>query len=138
MIAAFLLAQLEQADRLLAERLTLWQRYHDGMAALENSGRCRRPIVPDDCEHNAHIYYLLLRDAATRDAVIARLRAMGIQAPFHYVPLHNSPAGVRFGRAAGALTYTEDLAARLLRLPLWYGMTDEPERVVEAIRTILE
>ena len=137
-IAAFLLAQLEQADRLLAERRTVWQRYHDGMAALENSGLCRRPIVPHDCEHNAHIYYLLLRDAATRDAVIARLRAMDIRAPFHYVPLHNSPAGVRFGRTAGHLTNTEDLAARLLRLPLWYGMTDEPERVVEAIRTILE
>ena len=137
-LAAFLLAQLEQADRLLSERRTVWQHYHEGLAALEKSARCRRPIVPDDCDHNAHIYYLLLRDAATRDAVIAQLRTMGIRAPFHYVPLHNSPAGVRFGRAAGHLKNTEDLAARLLRLPLWYGMIDEPERVVHAVRTILE
>ncbi len=137
-LAAFLLAQLEQADRLLSERRTVWQHYHEGLAALEKSGRCRRPIVPEDCDHNAHIYYLLLGDAATRDAVIAQLRAMGSRAPFHYVPLHNSPAGVRFGRAAGRLKNTEDLAARLLRLPLWYGMIDEPERVVQAVRTILE
>jgi dTDP-4-amino-4,6-dideoxygalactose transaminase len=136
-LAAFLLAQLEQADRLLVERRAVWERYHEGLAALDKSGRCRRPIVPIDCDHNAHIYYLLLRDAATRDAVIAQLRTMGIRAPFHYVPLHNSPAGVRFGRIAGHLKNTEDLAARLLRLPLWYGMTDEPEQVVHAVRAIL-
>ena len=94
--------------------------------------------MPEDCDHNAHIYYLLLRDGETRDAVIAKLRTMGIRAPFHYVPLHNSPAGVRFGRTAGRLKNTEDLAARLLRLPLWYGMIDEPERVIHAVRTILE
>ena len=123
---------------MLSERRTVWQHYHEGLAALEKSGRCRRPIVPEDCDHNAHIYYLLLRDAETRDAVIAKLRTMGIRAPFHYVPLHNSPAGVRFGRTAGRLKNTEDLAARLLRLPLWYGMIDEPEQVVQAVRTILE
>jgi dTDP-4-amino-4,6-dideoxygalactose transaminase len=137
-LAAFLLAQLEQADRLLAERCAVWERYHKGLAALEESGRCRRPIVPADCDHNAHIYYLLLHDAATRDAVIAQLRTMGIRAPFHYVPLHNSPAGSRFARTNGHLKNTEDLAARLLRLPLWYGMSDEPEQVIQAIGAILE
>ena len=137
-LAAFLLAQLEQADRLLSQRRAVWQRYHQGLAALEKSGCCRRPIVPEDCDHNAHIYYLLLRDGKTRDAVIAKLRTMGIRAPFHYVPLHNSPAGLRFGRTAGRLKNTEDLAARVLRLPLWYGMVDEPEQVIQAVRTILE
>lgn len=137
MVAAFLLAQFEHADRLLAERRALWQRYHEGLAVLEESGLCRRPIVPAECDHNAHLYYLLLRDAATRDALIARLRAVGIQAPFHYVPLHNSQAGIRFARAAGTLRNTEDVAVRLLRLPLWYGMTDEPDRVVHAVRSML-
>jgi len=138
LVAAFLLAQLEHADRLLEERRTLWNRYHAGFAALEGRGRCRRPIVPGECEHNAHLYYLLLPDGATRDALIAQLRADGIHAPFHYVPLHNSPGGTRFGRPSGALRHTEDVAKRLVRLPLWYGMTDEPEQVVQAVRTIVE
>ena len=137
-IAAFLFAQFEHADRLLEERRTLWQRYHEGFEALEWSGRCRRPIVPADCKHNAHIYYLLLPTTLERDAVIAGLEVQNIAAPFHYVPLHNSPAGKRFGQVSGTLRHTEELAARLLRLPLWYGMTDEPDRVIVAVRTILE
>ena len=127
--AAFLLAQLENADRLLIERRALWTRYHDGFAALESRGRFRRPIVPAECEHNAHIYHLLLPDRSARDALVRELKANGIHAPFHYIPLHNSPAGVRFGRTSGTLTCTEDVAGRIVRLPLWYGMTDEPDRV---------
>ena len=136
-IAAYLLAQLEQADRLLMERCAIWQRYHEGLAALENDGACRRPIVPSDCDPNAHIYYLLLNNAAARDTLIAKLAGLGIRAPFHYVPLHDSPAGIRFGRTAGTLTHTEDLSARLLRLPLWHGMKDEPEQVIDAVRAAL-
>lgn len=138
LVAAFLLAQLEQADRLLAERRALWNRYNEGLAALERRGLCRRPIVPVECEQNAHLYYLLLSDRSARDALIAELKANGIHAPFHYVPLHNSPAGIRFARRSGALTHTEDLAGRLVRLPLWYGMSDEPERVIDAVRAFLE
>ncbi len=136
--AAFLLAQLENADRLLIERRALWNRYHDGFAALESRGRFRRPIVPAACEHNAHIYHLLLPDRSARDALVRKLKANGIHAPFHYVPLHDSPAGVRLGRTSGTLACTEDVAGRIVRLPLWYGMTDEPDRVIHAIRTILE
>jgi dTDP-4-amino-4,6-dideoxygalactose transaminase len=137
-VAAFLFAQMEQADRLLTERRALWNRYHEGLAALESRELCRRPIVPADCEHNAHLYYLLLPDIAARNSLMSRLKAMGVQAPFHYVPLHDAPAGIRFGRTSGSLRYTEDLASRLVRLPLWYGMTDEPEQVIDAIQTILE
>jgi dTDP-4-amino-4,6-dideoxygalactose transaminase len=129
---------MEQADRLLTERRALWNRYHEGLAALESRELCRRPIVPADCEHNAHLYYLLLPDIAARNSLMSRLKAMGVQAPFHYVPLHDAPAGIRFGRTSGSLRYTEDLASRLVRLPLWYGMTDEPEQVIDAIQTILE
>jgi dTDP-4-amino-4,6-dideoxygalactose transaminase len=137
LIAAFLFAQLEQAESLLAKRRTLWRSYHEGFAGLESRGLCRRPIVPDDCEHNAHIYYLLLPDAAARDPLIARLAEAGIGAPFHYVPLHNAPAGLRFGRTAGDLRHTEDLAVRLVRLPLWYEMTGEPEVVVARTTELL-
>jgi len=122
-VAAFLLAQLEHADRLLVERREIWERYHTGFAALEQRGLCRRPIVPSDCEHNAHLYYLLLPSAAERGSLIAKLKAVGIDAPFHYVPLHDAPAGTRFARTSGVLRYTEDVARRLVRLPLWYGMS---------------
>jgi dTDP-4-amino-4,6-dideoxygalactose transaminase len=137
LVAAFLFAQLEHANRLLDERRALWRRYHNGFAPLERDGQCRRPIVPAECDHNAHIYYLLLPDPEARDRVITALKTQDIHAPFHYVPLHTSPAGRRFGRTSGTLRHTEDLAARLLRLPLWYGMTDEPDRVIAAIHALL-
>jgi dTDP-4-amino-4,6-dideoxygalactose transaminase len=138
MVAAFLYAQFEHAERLVAERRALWQRYHEGFAPLEQLGFCRRPIVPRECEHNAHLYYLLLPNRDTRDEVIAQLKRIGIHAPFHYVPLHSAPAGRRFGRAVGSLARTGDIADRLLRLPLWYGMTDEPQRVIDAVSACLD
>ncbi|MSP02704.1 MAG: dTDP-4-amino-4,6-dideoxygalactose transaminase [Acetobacteraceae bacterium] len=138
MIAAFLLAQFEHSERLLAERRELWGRYHAGFAELEGRELCRRPIVPAGCDHNAHLYYLVLPLAETRDSLIAALRADGIQAPFHYVPLHSSPAGLRYGRTSGSLKNTENLARRLVRLPLWYGMTAEPDRVLDRVHALLE
>jgi len=137
-IAAFLLAQLEQADRLLAERRGLWSRYHKGFTEAEARGLCRRPIVPADCEHNAHIYYLLLRNATARDTLIAGLKDTGINAPFHYIPLHSSPAGRRLARTSGTLRHTDDIAGRLLRLPLWYGMTSETDDVIDAVLSRLD
>jgi dTDP-4-amino-4,6-dideoxygalactose transaminase len=137
MIAAFLLAQFEHTERLLVERRSLWERYHAGFAELEAQALCRRPIIPPGCEHNAHLYYLLLPSNEIRDRLIDALRADGIQAPFHYVPLHSSPAGQRIGRTSGVLRHTEDLAGRLVRLPLWYGMVAEPDRVISHISAIL-
>ena len=132
-IAAFLWAQFENAEALAERRRVNWNRYHEGLAGLERAGRLRRPVILPGCAHNAHLYYLLLPDAATRTALITWLKQAGIMAPFHYVPLHNAPAGRRFGRMAGPLPVTEDLADRLVRLPLWHNMTDEPDTVIDAI-----
>jgi dTDP-4-amino-4,6-dideoxygalactose transaminase len=132
-IAAYLLAQFENAETLTAHRRELWNHYHEGLAALEHAGLLRRPIIPEGCSHNAHLYYLLLPDPETRTTLIAWLMERGIMAPFHYIPLHSAPAGQRFGRAGGSLSVTEDIAGRLLRLPLWHDMTNETEVVIDSI-----
>lgn len=132
--AAFLWAQLEEADAITARRRRIWDRYHDAFAGLEAEGRLRRPIVPDGRVHNAHMYHLLLPGPAVRGELIEALGARGILAVFHYVPLHSSPAGRRYGRADGELTRTDDLSARLVRLPLWTAMSDdEVDRVIAAV-----
>ena len=136
--AAFLWGQLERLGDLTARRLAIWHAYHDLLAGLEQTGALRRPVVPADCGHNAHIYHVLLSDRAQRDRVIATLAGAGIETAFHYVPLHSSPAGRRFGRVAGDMTTTEQVADRLLRLPLWVGMTGEDvERVVDGLTAAL-
>ncbi len=132
--AAFLLAQLEETERITADRLASWERYHERLAPLEDLGRARRPVVPAHCGHNAHLYYLLLADHETRDRVIRALAAEGVAAVFHYVPLHSSPAGRRYGRAAGELAVTDSSAARLVRLPMWAGMGEcDVDRVIEVV-----
>jgi len=136
--AAFLQAQLEDADRFCTRRLQLWQRYHSQFERLEHAGALRRPIVPAQCQSNGHIYYLLLPTAAMQTAVLASLTSGGISAVFHYVPLHSSPAGLRFARTSGDLPVTEDLSKRLIRLPLWAGMADQDvDQVVGAIEQAL-
>jgi len=132
--AAFLWAQLEHADEITAERLRIWDAYHEAFAPLEDAGLLRRPIVPEAATHNAHMYYVLLPDLAARTAFIAKLAAEGVHGVFHYVPLHASPAGGRFSRAGSALGRTEELSERLVRLPLWVGMGErEIEWVVDAV-----
>jgi dTDP-4-amino-4,6-dideoxygalactose transaminase len=132
--AAFLCAQLDVADEITARRLEIWDRYHAHFADLEQSGRLRRPIVPEGRRHNAHMYYLLASDGGERDRLIAALAGRGIMAVFHFVPLHDSPAGRLYGRAAGPLPVTTDVSDRLLRLPLWVGMSDaDVDRVAAAV-----
>jgi dTDP-4-amino-4,6-dideoxygalactose transaminase len=138
MIAAFLHAQMEQADALTARRLAIWRSYHDAFADLEAQGLVRRPRIPAHCEHNAHMYYLLLPTADARATVLADLKRRGIGAIFHYVPLHSSPAGRRYGRAHGALDVTDDVSERLVRLPLWLGVEAVLEEVIAAVRTCVE
>ena len=123
--AAFLWAQLERAVTINEDRLRRWHAYHLAFAPLEYAGKLTRPSVPEGTTHNAHIYYLLLPTSAQLDAMIPRLREAGVDAVRHYVPLHSSPAGRKYGRAAGALSVTDDVAGRLLRLPLWSGMSDD-------------
>lgn len=133
--AAFLYAQLIAADQIVERRLVTWRRYHESLAPLEADGLLRRPSVPDGCVHNGQCYWLLLPSAARRDSLIAALNAREVAAIFHYLPLHSSPAGRRWGRTSGDLGRTEDLAARMLRLPLWVGLPDaDVDRVVGAIR----
>jgi dTDP-4-amino-4,6-dideoxygalactose transaminase len=130
LIAAFLWAQMEAGEEITQRRLALWNTYHQAFADLEKAGHVRRPIVPDGCTHNAHMYYLLLPDLAARTAFIDHMRQQEIATVFHYVPLHRAPAGERFGRAHGDLPVTVDLADRLVRLPLWVGLEDHIERVI--------
>ncbi|WP_240072472.1 dTDP-4-amino-4,6-dideoxygalactose transaminase [Cupriavidus taiwanensis] len=135
LIAAFLWAQLERADEITLNRLESWQRYHSLLAEFEIEGWLRRPGVPSECEHNAHMYYILLAPHIERQRVLSELKNRGIGAVFHYVPLHSSPAGRSFGRAAGALRNTQELAYRLIRLPLWVGLdATQQGEVVEALR----
>ena len=134
LIAAFLWAQLEEADRITQERLASWQRYHELLEPLESKGILRRPIVPDGCQHNAHMYYVILAPEIDRQAVLSELRCNEIYCVFHYVPLHSSPAGQRYGRAHGTLSVTISQSERLIRLPLWIGLTeDQQERVVRVL-----
>jgi dTDP-4-amino-4,6-dideoxygalactose transaminase len=130
--AAFLYAQMEEAGSITDKRLALWQMYHDGLADLEASGLIRRPIIPDHCVHNAHMYYIIARSLDHRTRIIDRLNSKNISSVFHYVPLHSSPAGLRYGRTAGSLENTMNLSDRLLRLPLWIGI--DCGRVLDALR----
>lgn len=123
-IAAFLWAQFGEADRITETRHAVWQRYHSMLEALEENGVIRRPVIPDSCRHNAHMYYVLLPPGADRADVLATFRRNDIWPVFHYVPLHSSPAGIRYGRAHGDLHVTDSIAARLIRLPLWVGITE--------------
>lgn len=138
LVAAFLWAQIEEAQSLTARRLQHWARYHAGFAGMEKAGRLRRPIVPAECDHNGHLYYLILPDGATRDRLMQTLKAREINAIFHYVPLHSSPGGLRYGRCAGSLQVTDRTAACLLRLPMWNDLsTDMIDEVIAAVDSLL-
>ncbi len=134
-ITAFLWAQMEEAESITRQRLALWDIYHQRLAAAEAAGKLLRPVVPAHCEHNAHMYYLLLPDLERRTAFIERLRKKGIQTVFHYIPLHGAPAGRRYGRAQGKLNVTSEMSDRLVRLPLWLGLGEHQEQVIEAVLT---
>jgi dTDP-4-amino-4,6-dideoxygalactose transaminase len=137
--SAFLWAQLEAAETITDLRLRIWERYHEAFADLEARERARRPIVPLDCVHNAHMYYLLLSEDTSRSAFIESLARADINAVFHYVPLHVSAMGRRAGRTAADLPVTESAAERLVRLPLWAGMTEaDTDRVVTAAIAAIE
>jgi len=131
--AAVLRAQLEEAENITSLRLRRWHRYFEAFTSLEESGRVRRPVIPSNCRQNGHIFYLLLPSAAARDAVLKQLNARGIGATFHYIPLHSAPSGLRFGRVSGGMKHTDELSARLLRLPLPVATDDEQDMVISAV-----
>lgn len=132
--AAYLYAQLENADLINDNRLETWSFYYEKLLRLAERGRIELPVVPDGCIHNAHMFYIKCRDLAERSALISYLKKRGIQATFHYIPLHSSPAGEMFGRFSGEDVYTTSESDRLVRLPLYYGLTKESrESVVDAV-----
>lgn len=129
-IAAFLWAQMEEAETITERRLQTWDEYHRAFERLEVDMKLRRPFVPVDCTHNAHMYYLLLSETVDRQAIIQELRRNDIWSVFHYIPLHSSPAGQEHGRAHGSLEITDDLSERLIRLPLWVGLSEQQQSKV--------
>jgi len=133
MVAAFLYAQFEAFERITARRHAIHRRYDVGLAGLRERG-CLRTPAPTEARHNAHMFYVLLEDGHSRDALMKWLRASGIHAVFHYVPLHTSPMGRRMGYACGDLPVTEAVSARLLRLPCYYELEpSDQDRVIDAI-----
>ncbi|MGF6754848.1 dTDP-4-amino-4,6-dideoxygalactose transaminase [Paraburkholderia sp. GAS42] len=136
--AAFLCAQLEEAANLTARRVDLWNNYHALLVRLEEAGFLRRPIIPTGCVHNGHMYYVILDRKVSRQRVLHSLKTAGIHAVFHYVPLHSAPAAQKLGRQQGQLNVTDDLASRLVRLPMWIGLTSEQQgRVVDALSSAI-
>jgi dTDP-4-amino-4,6-dideoxygalactose transaminase len=130
LIAAFLWAQLEEAERITSVRLASWARYHELLEPLEAKGILRRPVVPEGCQHNAHMYYVLLTQGIDRQFVLSELKRNEIHSVFHYVPLHSSPAGRRYGRVHGGVDVTNRQSERLVRLPLWVGLASEQQNFI--------
>lgn len=137
--AAYLWAQLERADEINEDRLATWYAYYEAFAPLAEAGRVELPVVPEGCVHNAHMFYLKVRDLEERTAFIEHLKQHGVMAVFHYVPLHSSPAGLKFGRFHGEDAYTTRESDRLVRLPMYYGLIDaDRETVIRAVREFFE
>jgi dTDP-4-amino-4,6-dideoxygalactose transaminase len=131
LIAAFLWAQMEDAESIAARRMRIWKRYDAALVELEREGRIRRPAIPAHCRHNAHLYSVILPTLEARTRVLADLKSAGIQAVFHYVPLHDSPAGKRFGRAHGSMAVTDEVGSCLIRMPLWIGIEEHLDEIIE-------
>ncbi len=125
LVAAFLFAQLEKSELITQRRLEIWRHYHDACADLEAQRKIERTSIPNDCQPNAHIYYFLVKDLEVRTKVLSFLKENGVQATFHYVPLHSAPAGRKYGRVAGDMSVTEDIADRIVRLPMSASLTHE-------------
>ena len=134
--AAYLWAELEMADEINENRLKSWNRYYSGLKELADQGIIELPIVPEGCEHNAHMFYIKAKDLEERTRLIAFMKEHGIGCVFHYIPLHSAPAGRKFGRFHGEDRYTTKESERLMRLPMYYGLKEEDiEKVIGTIKT---
>lgn len=134
MNAAYLWAQLQEADKINDDRLAAWDRYYKGFEELEQKGFVTRPIIPEECKHNAHMFYLKAENLEIRTKLISFLKENGVMAVFHYVPLHSAPAGKKFGEFVGEDKYTTKESDRLLRLPMYYGLSEnETDKVIEKV-----
>ena len=133
--AAYLWGNLEKADEINKSRLNIWQKYYDGLKELENKKFIELPSIPDECVHNAHMFYLKVKDLENRNKLIQYLKGNNIMSVFHYVPLHSTPAGEKFGRFCNEDKFTTQESERLLRLPMYIGL--ENNNVLKIINTIL-
>lgn len=133
--AAYLWAQLEQAEQINDRRLAIWNHYNEELECLEKQEYIRRPVIPDGCKHNAHMFYIKAKDLDTRTRLITFLKEQGIQAVFHYIPLHTAPAGQKFGRFHGNDIYTTKESEALVRLPLFYSLEDaQVEYIIDKVK----
>ena len=134
--AAYLWGQLENADLINDFRLKVWNKYYKELSLLEKTGKVKLPVVPEQCEHNGHMFFIKCRDLEERTELIKYLKENEIMAVFHYIPLHSAPAGEKYGRFEGKDIYTTSESERLVRLPMYYGLTEEKQNKV--IRKVLE
>jgi dTDP-4-amino-4,6-dideoxygalactose transaminase len=137
LVAAFLYGQLEQMEAIQRDRAETWNTYDAALRVFHNRG-LRTPTIPVNCNGNWHLYYIIMPTPSARDELIARMKAEGIYTPFHYVPLHNAPAGLRFARTAGKLSVTEELSARLIRLPLYPKIGQARDLVIARVQAHLD
>jgi len=136
MNAAYLYAQLEMADEINAYRLNIWNTYYEGLKDLKDAGIIELPYIPDECEHNAHMFYIKAKDYDERTNLIAYLKDKEILSVFHYIPLHTAPAGIKYGEFRGEDKFTTKESERLTRLPLYYGLTKEQNYyIIDAVRS---
>jgi len=139
MNAAYLWAQLEKADEIQNCRMNIWNRYREEFKYLEDSGKLRLPVIPGDCTHNAHMFYLITRSLEERGEFIKFMREKDILAVFHYIPLHSAPAGLKYGRFDGIDEVTTPYSERLVRLPLYYGLTKEDlDTIINAVKEFFD
>lgn len=134
--AAYLWGQLECAEDINVDRLTTWNEYYQAFKPLEEGGIIKIPIIPENCQHNAHLFYLKLKNIEQRTKFIEYLMNNEVMSVFHYVPLHTAPAGERYGRFVGEDRYTTTGSNQLVRLPIWFGMRSE--QIEQVIRTVME
>ena len=135
MNAAYLYAQLELADEITQARMNRWNQYHELLTSLAEAGKIELPYIPEHCSHNAHMFYIKVKDIEERTRLESFLKERGVHAVFHYIPLHSAPAGVKFGRFHGEDKYTTKESERLLRLPMFYTLTeDEVTYITEQVK----
>ena len=133
LITAFLYAQLENSESITSQRKECWENYHKSFENLEKLECLRRPIIPESCVHNGHMYYIILKHLSVRSELIQHLKRDNIHSVFHYVPLHSSPYGIEAGRTQGAMDNTSNLSDRLLRLPLWVGVDNYQDQIINSV-----
>jgi dTDP-4-amino-4,6-dideoxygalactose transaminase len=137
--AAFLFAQLEEAHKINDARLSSWKDYYDGLKVLKAEGFIELPVIPEECKHNAHMFYIKCLEIEERSELIEYLKDNGIQTAFHYVPLHTADAGLKYGSFVGEDIYTTRDSERLLRLPMYYGLDSESvQKVISHIKKFFE